>query len=252
MWVVAVALCLIASGVHAADDLFPSPIAPVWPTRYSAHTYGSVDFKGNDPLRGGHKNFSNAWFYDWPNARHLSNGSETFHLKNGTRYTVKYIRTWHGPTAKNPQDLVRLCDFDTSNPGVPVCNCNNFPKELISQVERPDGFVRSNMTFKVRETVIGVSADHFVGPVFKTISPAPFELWQDPTTNFPVLFAGPVGYLGATGTRFFTNVKAFGESSVRESVFDLDFSPCKHSTASALPHHLFAGPTLLDSRAMVI
>ena len=207
-------------------SLYPSPIAPVWPTVFSASTFGYVDFLGHDPLIGGHKNYSADWFYDWPNARHLYNGSETITYKNGSRATVKYIRAWWGATAATPDAPVHICDLDVTV--ATVCECQDFPKALLPGIERPDGFVRANMSFIGRETLTfgslkGATADHYTGPVFPSISPAPFELWQDPATNFPVLFAGPIGYQGDTGTRFFDDVRAYGESRVR---------PIAHSTTA--------------------
>lgn len=243
--------------------LFPPPIAPVWPARFSAKTFGTITLLGRDPLAGGHKNYTADWFYDWPNARHLYNGSETFNLKNGTVYTKSYIRTWHGATAKDPSSPVTLCDIDTTVANVHVCTCTTFPKFLLAQIERPDGFVRAKMTLVAREKVSGsmgqrhvdaVIADHYLGPVFKAISPAPFELWQDPETNFPVLFTGPVGYEGDSGSRYFSDVRAFGESMVTDDIFDgVDYSSCNKPSIkdfSALPSHYLQGPSLLDVHVM--
>lgn len=244
----AIAAAAIFAGAALAaspEDLMPPVIAPVWPTRFSSKTYGSVDFKA-----GGHKNFTADWFYDWPNARHLYNGTETFHLANGTSYVVKYVRFWNGPTAKNPTMAVHICDLDVTTAGATTCKCQDIPKFLLAQIERPDGFARANMTFVAREAVQSVQADHFVGPVFSTISPAPFEVWQDPTTNFPVLFAGPVGYQGDTGTRYFTEIKAFGESGVTDDVFKVDRSSCNNGTAVELSANLLHGPMMLPFPAV--
>lgn len=65
-------LCSVATVLAAA---WPPPIAPVWPTRFTAHVHG-------ESLNRNISHETGVWYYDWP--KNIYRADYDNHFKDGT------------------------------------------------------------------------------------------------------------------------------------------------------------------------
>ena len=156
---------LAACTTSAARTSWPPPIAPVWPTVFTAWVHGASPGSNITAESG-------KWYYEWPTDRYRADYLNIFDdgsSRNDTQFWDAGNRTFY---------------FFEDN----FATCGFFKMPL--SILRPDWAEKSNSTWLNRSTVEGVESDVY----FADGGPGnQFYLAQDPRTNLPVKMWGTDG-----------------------------------------------------------